>query len=308
MLKPATRLLVVLAILFTAGCGYEAGATFKADGSVVISLRFLVPTALTQSGSGTTMSGMSPSDIAKANTELQAKYPGSKVATVTVGDETGAEVSIPFKTEKDAFAFLTQPSKLQSGLTATAGAIDLGNTGGMFKTATHTTSGSVDTYQFTTAPQPLTSASPGSQEAQQAQELASLFTVTFALTVPQDIISANNALFTQDRKTAIWKLSLVAPQTLTATTGPSSTGGIGLTANNTAGGVGTAVLVGVVLVAVGLGFLGGLVVGWSRSHLRLAPAPVAAAPVAPAQVTPASPPSMMAGPPSDLPPPAPLRN
>jgi hypothetical protein len=294
MVKPATRLLVVLAFLFSAACGYEAGATFNPDGSVVISIRFLVPKALTQSGSGTTVSGLTPSDIAKSNSELQAKYPGAKVSTITVGDESGAEVAIPFKSEKDAFAFLTQPSKLQTGLTGSASAIDLGNTGGMFKTATHTTSGSADTYQFTTAPQPLSSASPGSQEAQQAQELASLITVTFALTLPHEIISADGALFTQDRKTAIWKLSLVAPQTLTATTGPSSTAGFGLTANNTAGGVGTAVLVGVVLVAVGLGFMGGLVVGWSRSHLHVAPAPIAAA----------SPPSMMAGPPADLPPPA----
>ncbi len=293
MVKPATRLLIVLAFLFSAACGYEAGATFNADGSVVISIRFLVPKALTQSGSGTTVSGLTPSDVAKSNSELQAKYPGSKVAIVTVGDESGAEVTVPFKTEKDAFSFLTQPSKLQSGLTGSASAIDLGNTGGMFKTATHTTSGSTDTYQFTTAPQPLSSASPGSQEAQQAAEIASLITITFALTVQHEIISADGALFTQDRKTAIWKLSLTAPQTLTATTGPSSTGAIGLAANST-GGVGTAVLVGVVLVAVGLGFLGGLVVGWPRSHLHAAPAPVTAA----------SPPSMMAGPPADLPPPA----
>jgi hypothetical protein len=303
MVKPATRLLVVLAFLFTAACGYEAGATFNADGSVAISIRFLVPKALTQSGTGTTVSGMSPSDIAKSNSELQTKYPGSKVSTVTVGDESGAEVTIPFKSEKDAFAFLTQPSKLQGGLTGSASAIDLGNTGGMFKTATHTTSGSADTYQFTTAPQPLSSASPGSQEAQQAAELASLITITFALTVPHEIISADGALFTQDRKTAIWKLSLVAPQTLTATTGPSSTGGIGLTGNNT-GGVGTAILVGAVLVAVGLGFLGGLVVGWSRSHLHVAAAPMTVA--SPPSMM-ADPPSMMAGPPADLPPPAPTR-
>ncbi len=304
MVKPAARLLLSLAFLLAAGCGYEAGATFNADGSVVISLRFLVPKALTQSGSGTTISGMSPSEIAKSNTELQAKYPGGKVAAVTIGDETGAEVTVPFKTEKDAFAFLTQPSKLQPGLTGSASAIDLGNTGGMFKTATHTISGSTDTYQFTTAPQPLSSASPGSQEAQQSQELAALITVTFALTVPHEITAADGALFTADRKTAIWKLSLIAPQTLTATTSASSSG-ISL-AGNTSGGVGTAVLVGVVLVAVGLGFLGGLVVGWSRSHLHATPAAPVAVGTAPLMMAPV--PTIsggVIGPPPDAPPPNP---
>jgi hypothetical protein len=296
VLKLAARSIVLLALLLAAACGYEAGATFNGDGSVTISLKFLVPNALTQSP-GTSISGISAPDIKKANDELAAKYPGAKVFTVDEGDETGAEETIPFKTEKDAFAFLTQPSQLGKGLNATAGSsLDLGNTGGLFATATHSSDGATDTYTFQTQPQPLSSASPGSQEAKQDEELASLISITFALTVPHEITSAEGALFTADRKTAIWKLSLTAAQTFRATTGA---GGSTLTAS-TITGAGPAVLVGVILVAVGLGFLGGLVLGWSRPHLHAAtPAPV------PVPVTQASPPSAMAGPPSDLPPPAP---
>ena len=139
MLKSAARTLLLVAFLIAAGCGYEAGATFNGDGSVVVSLKFLVPKALTQSGSGTSVSGISPADIQKANGELAAKYPGAKVFTITEGDETGAEETIPFKTEKEAFAFLTQPSKLAKGLSGAAStSLDLGNTGGLFASATHT--------------------------------------------------------------------------------------------------------------------------------------------------------------------------
>ena len=300
MLKLGARLTVLLAFLFAAACGYEAGATFKGDGTVTITLKFLIPKALTQAQSGTTISGINPADIDKANKELAAKYPGAKVFTITEGDDTGAEVTIPFNSEKDAFAFLTQPSKLKPDLNGPNSSLDLGNTGGLFTVATHTSSGGSDTYTFQTQPQPLSSASPGSQEEAQAEELASLISITFALTVPQDITSADGALFTADRKTAIWKLSLTSPQTFKATTGPG--GGSTLTANMVSGG-GTGVLVGVILVAVGLGFIGGLVIGWSRYHHHLAPVPMAPVPVA-APMTPASPPSPMAGPPSDLPPPA----
>ena len=298
MLKSAARTLLLVAFLIASGCGYEAGATFNGDGSVVVSLKFLVPKALTQSGSGTSVSGISPADIQKANRELAAKYPGAKVFTITEGDETGAEETIPFKTEKEAFAFLTQPSKLAKGLSGAAStSLDLGNTGGLFASATHTSSGASDTYTFQTQPQPLSSASPGSQEAQQSEELASLITITFALTVPHEITSADGALFTADRKTAIWKLSLVHAQTFVATTGP---GGIGLAAN-TITGISTAVLVGVVLVAVGLGFLGGLVIGWSRMHLHAAAPAGHAAFVTPAPVDAGS--GGVTGPPPDVPPP-----
>src|SRR5205823_9524493 len=95
-------------------------------------------------------------DIATANTKLQATYPGAKVTSVTEGDEAGALITVPYKSEKDAFAFLTQPSKLsQSG--ATSGSdlkLNLSNTGGLFTSATHTTSGQQDTYTFRTAPTP----------------------------------------------------------------------------------------------------------------------------------------------------------
>lgn len=212
-----------------AACGFDTSATFNTDGSVSVGLKFLFPKSLMQGSSGATVSGLSPSDIASANTRLQSKYPGGKVAAVTEGDETGALATIPFKTEKDAFAFLTSPSKLSpAGATSGAGAvINLANTGGLFTSASHTTAGQTDTYMFKTAPTPMPSPSPGQQQIIGGDEVASIFSITFALTVPRVITSAPGALFSLDRKTAIWKLSWTKAQTLTATTGADT----GLVAN-----------------------------------------------------------------------------
>src|SRR5207302_342856 len=127
----------------------------------------------------------------------------------TEGDEKGALMTIPFKSEKDAFTFLTAPSQL-SPSKATSGSgigINLSNTGGLFSTATHTTSGQNDTYTFKTAPAPMASPSPGTQQIISGDEIASVFVITFALTVPHVITSAPGALCTLDRKTAIWKLA-----------------------------------------------------------------------------------------------------
>jgi len=201
-------------------CGYETSATFHADGSVTVALKFLLPSALLQEGSGVSMQGFSQADIDRANAELAAKYPGGKIVQITEGDETGVLLTIPFKTEKDAFAFLTEPSTLSpSGTTSGAGSsIDVGNTGGLFVSATHTRSGQTDRYTFKTQASPLGSSSPGSQQALSGDELSAILNVTFSLTVPHEITSAPGALFTLDRRTAIWKLSLTKPQTLTATT------------------------------------------------------------------------------------------
>ena len=305
MLKSAARTLLLVAFLIASGCGYEAGATFNGDGSVVVSLKFLVPKALTQSGSGTSVSGISPADIQKANRELAAKYPGAKVFTITEGDETGAEETIPFKTEKEAFAFLTQPSKLAKGLSGAAStSLDLGNTGGLFASATHTfqpgasTPGNSGSRPFRLLPLNL---GPRVNVRYFMSGDQVMWYVSIGLllstTVPHEITSADGALFTADRKTAIWKLSLVHAQTFVATTGP---GGIGLAAN-TITGISTAVLVGVVLVAVGLGFLGGLVIGWSRMHLHAAAPAAHAAFVTPAPVDAGS--GGVTGPPPDVPPP-----
>src|SRR5438477_483108 len=164
MRKTIARTILVAAVAFgAAACGFDTGATFNADGSVTVSLKFLFPKSLMDSANGATVTGMSPSDIAAANTKLQAKYPGSKITVVTEGDEKGALMTIPFKTEKDAFTFLTAPSQL-SPSKATSGSgigINLSNTGGLFSTATHTTSGQNDTYTFKTAPAPMASPAPG---------------------------------------------------------------------------------------------------------------------------------------------------
>ena len=111
---------MVAAVLVAAvACGYDTSASFNGDGSVTVGLKLLFPKSLMQGSSGASMSGLTASDIATANTKLQATYPGGKVTSVTEGDESGALITVPFKSEKDAFAFLTQPSKLsQSGATS----------------------------------------------------------------------------------------------------------------------------------------------------------------------------------------------
>src|SRR5256885_16454934 len=90
----------------------DTSATFNADGSVTVGLKLLFPKALMQGSSGTTVSGFTPAEIATANRQLQKKYPGGKVPLVTEGDEQGALITAPFKTEKDPCAFLTQPATL----------------------------------------------------------------------------------------------------------------------------------------------------------------------------------------------------
>ena len=287
-------------VLAAAACGYNAGTTFNSDGSVTVSLKFLFPQALMSGGTGGTVTGLSPADINKANKDLAVKYPGGKVRAVTEGDETGAEISIPFKTEKEAFTFLTSPTKLSPSASGSSAGIDLSNTGGIFTSATHTTSGSTDTYTFKTQPSPISSAAPGSSQAQQDAALAALFTITFTLTVPHEMTSASGALFTFDRKTAVWKMSLTAPQTLTATTGGSTS----LTANSV-GGTNPALLLGVGLVAIAIGFLLGMFTPVRRlltpaaSHPPMMTPPPAVQPIA----EPA--PNAWGGPPPNTPPPAP---
>src|SRR5207245_10879571 len=121
-----------------------------------------------------------------------------------------ASLPIPFKTENDAFTFLTAPSQL-SPSKATSGSgigINLSNTGGLFSTATHTTSGQNDTYTFKTAPAPMASPSPGAQQIISGDEIASVVVITFGLTVPHVITSAPRALVALDRTTAVLKLAL----------------------------------------------------------------------------------------------------
>lgn len=304
----ARTLLIGALLLAVAGCGYNASATFNADGSVTVGLKLLLPTSLMQSGSGTSVQGLSPADIDKANAELKSKYPGANVARVTEGEESGVLITVPFKTEKDAFAFLTQPSKLSpTGVTSAASsAIDLGNTGGLFVSATRTTSGAIDTYTFKTQAQPLASPSPGSQELLTPDELASIFTITFSLTVPREITSASGALFTQDRKTAIWKLSLTQSQTLTATTDSSVAAG-----SNGGAGQNPALLIGILVAAIGLGFFLGKITPWrlvSHPAAAPAPAPMGFPPPAvgpPAGDPPSTEPSGPSGPPPGVPPPSP---
>ena len=303
MLKTVARTVVVGAmVLALAACGYDTSATFNADGSVTVGLKFLFPKSLMQGTSGTSVSGFSSSDIANANTALRKKYPGGKVTVVTEGDETGALITIPFKTEKDAFAFLTQPSTL-SPSKATSGSslgLNLSNTGGLFSSASHSASGATDTYSFKTAPQQQPSPSPGSQQVLTDDEVASIFTITFALTVPHVITSAPGALFTLDRKTAIWKLHWTRSETLTATTGPDT----GLVAN-VAGLPDMRLVIAVAFIAIGGGFLLGMFLTW-RGLLgprpQHQPAPVVAqAPVAPPPATQSS--VDWPGPPPGAPPP-----
>ncbi|HKW60610.1 MAG TPA: hypothetical protein VJR46_12730 [Candidatus Dormibacteraeota bacterium] len=265
----------VLVIAFAAAaCGADTSATFNADGSVTVGLKFLFPKSVMQGSSGTSVSGFSPSDIANANKQLQQKYPGGKVTVVTEGDETGALITIPFKTEKDAFAFLTQPSKLSpSGATSgTSVGLNLGNTGGIFSSASHTSSGGTDKYTFKTVAQPQSTQS-GSQQMITDDELQSIFTITFAITVPHVITSAPGALFTLDRKTAIWKLHWTKAETLTATTGPDA-GLVG----NVSPLQDWRLLLAVAFVAIGAGFLLGMFMTWrglmpGRQPIAQSPSP-----------------------------------
>lgn len=303
MRKTIARTILVAAVAFgAAACGFDTGATFNADGSVTVSLKFLFPKSLMDGANGATVTGMSPSDIAAANTKLQAKYPGSKITVVTEGDEKGALMTIPFKTEKDAFTFLTAPSQL-SPSKATSGSgigINLSNTGGLFSAATHTTSGQNDTYTFKTAPAPMASPSPGTQQIISGDEIASVFVITFALTVPHVITSAPGALFTLDRKTAIWKLSWTKAETFTATTGSDA----GLVASVSPLQDSRLVIV-VGFTAIAVGFLLGMLLTW-RTLRRPALQPavqVAMAPVAP-EPAPLEPPAAWPGPPPGAAPPS----
>ncbi|HXI95428.1 MAG TPA: hypothetical protein VNG04_04850 [Candidatus Acidoferrum sp.] len=301
----AARAIAALAlVVVAAACGYEASTSFNGDGSVTVGLKFLFPKALMQGGGTTgTVSGFSPADIAKASAELNQKYPGGKITLVTDGDESGALITIPFKNEKDAFAFMTQPSQLNPS-SATSGttppSINLSQTGGLFATAAHTTNGQTDTYTFTTQAATIPSPSPGAQSPITTDELASIFTITFALTLPHEITSAPGALFTLDRKTAIWKVNWTKAETFTATTGPQLAG----FAATGVQGPSTGVTVGVGVVAIAVGFLLGAVQPWRR---RLTPA-VAAAPVTVPQAPvvfdpPPGPPGSFSGPPPGAPPP-----
>ena len=270
MPKAIARALLIAAVVLAAGaCGYDTSATFNSDGTVNVALKFLFPKSLME-GSSTSVTGLSPADIDKANTELKSKYPGAKITRVTEGDETGVLMALPFKTEKDAFAFLTEPSKLKPA--ANAGSkpnINLANTGGLFASATHTTSGQSDVYTFKTQPAPQPSPSPGTQELLTADQLASVFTINFALTVPHEITAAPGALFTHDRKTAIWKLSWTKAETLTATTGPA----VALAGFVSSAGSGPSpvILIALALAAIAAGFVLGQVAPW-----RLLRAPLVA--------------------------------
>src|SRR5437870_12073627 len=147
----------------------------------------------------------------------------------------------------------------------------------MFTSATHTTSGQSDTYSFKTAPTPLPTPAPGEQQMISQDEIASIFTVTFALTLPHVITSAPGALFTLDRKTAIWKLSWTQAQTLTATTGSDA----GLVAN-VSPLQDARLLIAVGFFAIAAGFLLGMFLTWRGLLPRPHPAAVVAAQPAPA--------------------------
>jgi hypothetical protein len=293
-------------MLAAAGCGYDTSASFNADGSVTVGLKFLFPKSFMQGSNGTSVTGLSPSDIAAANSKLQTKYPGGKVTKVTEGDESGALLTIPFKTEKEAFAFLTQPSTLTpSGASSGSGiGLNLSNTGGLFTAATHTTSGSTDTYTFKTTPPPMASPTPGQQQIITDDEIASIFVITFSLTVPHVITSAPGALFTLDRKTAIWKLSWTKPQTLTATTGSDA----GLVAS-VSPLQDSRLIIAVGFIAIAVGFLLGILMA-RRGLLPRAPHPAAVPqPMGQAMVQPVphmDAPVAWPGPPPEAPPPTKL--
>ena len=291
-------------LLAAVACGYDTSATFNADGTVTVGLKFLLPKSLLEGGPNVTVHGFSQADIDKANAELASKYPGAKITKVSEGDESGVALTVPFKTEKDAFAFLTQPSKLSPGdvTSSSSSSIDVGNTGGLFVSATHTTSGQSDTYTFKTQAQPPASPSPGSQITITPDELSSILSVTFSLTVPHEIASAPGALFTIDRRTAIWKLSLTQAQTLKATTGPAIA--LAGSASNRAVVQNPVLLTGIGL-AIAIAFLLGMFTSARLFHRpNVAPAPVLADSTSPAGEPPAaSPPTGWPGPPTDTPPP-----
>ena len=270
-MKLAFRLLTAVLLLVAAGCGYDTSTTFNADGSVTVGLKLLFPKELVQGANGPSVSGFTPTDLASANSSLQARYPGATIVPVTEGDESGASITIPFKTEKAAFEFMTAPSQLTpSGATSGSGvSLNLSNTGGLFTSAAHTSAGGFDTYTFKTAPQPIASPSPGSQQVISDTEIASIFTITFSLTVPHEITSAPGAVFTLDRKTAMWKLSWTKAETLTATTGSDT----GLVAAVTpATDTRLTVVVGAIAIAVGIAV--GMLLPWRRIRPAPAPAPV----------------------------------
>ena len=253
-------------LLLAAACGYDASATFNPDGSVTVGLKLLFPKDLMSGANGASISGFSPSDLSAADTKLQAQYPGAKITAVTDGDETGAQVTIPFQSEQDAFAFLTSPPQITpAGATSGSGvSLNLASTGGVFTSATHKAVGGVDTYMFTTATQPTPSPSPGQQQVISQSELASVFTVTFSLTVPREITSAPGAVFTLDRKTATWKLDWTKSETLTATTGPD-TGLVAAVAPATDDR-----FVGFIVAGILAGIAFGMFMPWRR--MRVAPA------------------------------------
>lgn len=312
MIRSLARSIITAALLLVVGCGYAASTQFNADGSVTVGLEFLFPKELLQGGAtgGTTIQGFSAADIARANAELQKQYPGGKIEVVAEGDEDGARITIPFKNEKDAFAFLTQPSKISPSATAagtTPSSIDLSQTGGFFATAQHTTDGPTDTYTFTTQAATIPTPSPDASSSIAIDELASVFTITFSLTLPHEITSAPGALFTLDRKTAVWKVKWTQSETFTATTSSTALAGA-KSAAATAPALGLTAAVAVVAALVGL--VVGVLQPWRR---RLMPA-TAAAPAAPDPLlsAPAAPvpaglhvPSSEMSPPADLPPPPP---
>src|SRR5207237_7285137 len=68
------RALLVASVLFAAvACGYDTSATFNADGSVTVGMKFLFPKSLMQPGSGNTVKGFSPFDITLAQAKIE-KY------------------------------------------------------------------------------------------------------------------------------------------------------------------------------------------------------------------------------------------
>jgi len=127
-----------------------------------------------------------------------------------------------------------------------------------------------------------------------------MFTVTFALTVPHVITSAQGALFSLDRKTAIWKLSWLHAQTLTATTGPEA-GGLVSSISPVQGDVRVAIAVGFIAIAVG--FLLGMFLTWHGLLPRRQLAPVTPPSAAAPEPAPIAPPGALGGPPPDATPP-----